>query len=195
MRSSLKLYNILIVVITLSCLPDCISFAIENTATEQNEIVRDSQLQTIANELYNLRIAAQISSNLNYRAQISIQRLRYQYDRIDNIRQALEQTSEDLEGIKADKIRNTEEISDTEAQIEQEKSEDKRAELKAQCKDLKNIITRLGLREERQREKEYQLKSDLQIELNKLAELIQKIEALEHELEVSSKGSTSGSSR
>ena len=141
-------------------------------------------LPALLSEVHELRLAIQ-QSNLNtYHAQITIERMRIQQQRVDRITVQLGDLRGQLTRTKMDSSRLSEHLKETESQLPQETDAAKRAEKEQNYRAVKSELARLTQLEQEQLERETQLNGQLQVEQAKLAEFNERLDTLQRELEV-----------
>ena len=151
--------------------------AAETTADEQ------PVLQALLSEVRQLRLTLQ-RANLNvFRAQIMIERLRTQQERVDRLARQLEENQNEITGSSLSRSQLTERSQDLESQIKAEQDASRRAQLEAQSKELKYIMDQQTDQETQLRARQAQLSTQLQTERAKLDEIDSRLEILEREME------------
>jgi len=155
------------------------------TGNRTAETTPDGQpaLQSLLREVRQLRLALQ-RTNLNvFRAQIMLERMRTQQERVDRLTRQLEENQNEITGSDLSQSQITERSRDLESQIKQEQDAERRAQLEAQSKELKFIMDQQTERETQLRARQAQLTTQLLTERAKLDEMDSRLESLERELE------------
>jgi len=151
----------------------------ENTAGDQQV------LQALLSEVHQLRLTLQRTNLSLFRAQITIERLRMQQERVERLARQLEENQNEITGSSLSQSQLTERSKELEAQIKLEQDAGRRAQLEAQYKELKYIMDQQTERETQLRARQAQLTTQLQAERIKLDEIDSRLEALERQLEQS----------
>jgi chromosome segregation ATPase len=140
-------------------------------------------LQALLDEVRQLRLALQRNNLTAYRAQILLERLRAQQERVDRLTRELEALRNELVESKTHQAQMTEMLKGIENRLNQETDQARRNELEMEQRLIKTQLEQQAQRDERQREREAQLMAQLQIEQAKLEEINSRLDALENELE------------
>jgi predicted nucleic acid-binding Zn-ribbon protein len=140
-------------------------------------------LRALLNEVHQLRLALQQASLSGYRAQIAVERLRLQQERVERLSRELEDYRNQIAELKSHQSRLGEMLKELETQLNREADLVRRVEIDSQYKMLKFEMDQQAQREQRQREREAQLQAQLQAEQSKLGELNDRLDALEREIE------------
>ncbi len=140
-------------------------------------------LRALLDEVRQLRLALQRNNLTAYRAQILLERLRAQQERVDRLTRELEAVRNEMVESKPYQAQMTEMLKGIETRLNQEADSVRRSELEMEQRMLKAQLEQQAQRNERQREREAQLMAQLQIEQTKLEELNSRLDALENELE------------
>lgn len=177
---------------TLNCLlclgilwflsPEALQAQSSNRATETTPA--DQQvLQALLSEVRQLRLTIQRANISVFRAQLMIERLRMQQERVDRLTRQVEENQNELTGTGLSRSQLTERSQDLESQIKTEQDAGRRVQLELQYKELKYIIEQQTDRETQMRARQVQLTTQLQAERARLDEIDSRLEALERELE------------
>lgn len=140
-------------------------------------------LQALLSEVRQLRLTLQRTNLSAFRAQIMIERLRMQQERVDRITRQVEENQNELTGSAISQSQLTERGKELESQMKLEQDAGRRTQLDAQYKELKYIMEQQTERETQLRARQTQLTSQAQAERVKLDEIESRLEALERELE------------
>lgn len=140
-------------------------------------------VQALLVEVRQLRLALQRSNLGTFRAQVILERLKLQTERVDNLRELVERSREEIANAKSNRPRMTDRLKDLEGQIEAEKDEARRAQFVAERTELKYALEQLSNQEQEQQDRESQLSAQLQVEQSKLDEINNKLDAMESELQ------------
>jgi chromosome segregation ATPase len=158
------------------------------------EPARDGErqvLQALLKEVRELRLALQRMNLSAYRAQIVVERIRAQNGRIERLSQELEMVRREMEGMDDHLPRLKEMLKELEQQVSREGDGPRRAELEMQYKAIKAEMEEQPRRQQRQRDREAQLLTQLQTEQTKLDVLNDRLESLERDLELEQPGDNS----
>jgi hypothetical protein len=168
----------------LLCLTVCVfvsSPALGQASSQNAAATDDTPIQrSLLSEIRQLRIALQRANLIGYRAQILIERLRVQQDRVEQLSRELEQLRREVSEEKLFDPQIAEYAREQESQINREPDAARRNEMEASSKLIRYQLTQ---REQLRRERETALMMRLQAEQAKLAELNDRLDALERELE------------
>ena len=171
---------------TLLCflaLSSVTAFAQAPKANEPTTQKDEQTLRSLLDEVRQLRVALQ-RANLNaYRAQITVERLRIQQDRVDRLARELEGVRREIMETESWSARLTERLKDLENQMNLETNASRRAQIETEYKDVKYGIEEGAKRQGQRRERETHLGKELQAEQLKLNELNDRLEALDREIE------------
>ncbi|HZS07057.1 MAG TPA: hypothetical protein VFD58_19630 [Blastocatellia bacterium] len=148
--------------------------------------------QALLNEVRELRLAIQRSNLNTYHAQVTLERLRLQQQRVDRLNEKLDVVRREIVNLQGDKSGFLEESRRVETRLSQESDPNRRRELENVQQHLKAKAEWLPERESQLRETESQLISQLQVEQAKLNELNDRLDALQKELEIVDKPPQNG---
>ena len=148
----------------------------------------EQTLQALLGEVHQLRMALQQSTLSTYHAQITIERMKLQQQRVDRLqtqlgefRNQLAKTRENLSWIPTS-------IKNLEVELARETDAAKRAEKEGRLQGLKAELEGMARMEQEQQAYETQLQSQLQIEQARLNELNERLDTLQRELEAQMSG-------
>ena len=174
----------------------CASFSNPNarmTAVKQLPQSDNAQpMQALLNEVHQLRLAIQRSNLNTYHAQVTLERLRLQQQRVDRLSEKLEKVRIELAEIRSHQAKLPEDLKQVEDNLAKETDPNKRRELEAVLQILKREPERLAQALTQALEQEAQLIAQLQPERVKLNELNDRLDTLQKELEVVDKPQPSG---
>jgi chromosome segregation ATPase len=140
-------------------------------------------LQSLLTEVRELRLALERSNLTTFRTLVLLETRRLQMQRIENLRESLNRTRDELANEKSSRLSMVDRIKELEGQISGERDELKRAQLNVDQIELKDALVQAGNREEQQQEKENRLSVELQDAQTKLDEMNYKLETMERKLE------------
>lgn len=156
--------------------------------TERKQPNQEQILQALLTEIRQLRLAFERTNMNLFRAQILVERIRLQQNRVDGLQQQLEEVRNQTSDSGLNQTQLAERTRDIESRINQERDPKARSDLENERKELKNLVDQQGAWEQRQREKENQLMAQIQTEQDKLKRLNDRLDAFERELEGQSRG-------
>jgi predicted nuclease with TOPRIM domain len=152
------------------------------TQTVQSENAQ--MMQALLGEVQQLRLAIQ-RSNLNiYHAQIAIERMRLQQQRVDRQTEQLRGVRDHVAQIKMGQAEVQEELKRIERRLSEEADVVRRRDLEGPYESMKTRLAQMVQEEMRLREQESQLVAQLQTEQGRLAELNDQLDALQRELQI-----------
>ncbi len=155
-----------------------------NAALAQTKQQDDDQtIQSLLIEVRLLRKTLQQTGLNAHRSQIILERMRAQADQVMRLTRLLEEVRNDVEKVEATIPRFSEQAKLMEIQIEREGDAFKRAQLDFEVKDRKRAVERYKIGLERQREREQQVSTQLAAEQARLAELENRLDMVEREIE------------
>ena len=160
---------------------------IQSAAAQSNKPTDEREtLQALLSEVTMLRQAMQTLQRMTldtYRSQLVVERVRLQKEEVRRLAGALDQTRDDIVKI-ARTIPNTiDQQKLLETLITQETDPTKRAQLEFESKRAKDGVEMYKAQLERQREREQELASQLQVARAKLEELEGHLDAIERAIE------------
>src|SRR2546426_9970234 len=178
---SLGLASLLCLVGFLCFLPTNVSAQSEKPA-ESAQPDRDQTLRKLLNEVRELRLAVQRATVNNTRFQMLIERVRVQQGRVDTLGRQLESVHSQVAEMRAAKPQMEEQIKDAEGLLDRTAEPNAHAELESRIKAERGNLARLTQDEERLRNREANIDTDLQATQTKLNELNGQLDALMSEL-------------
>ena len=163
----------------LSLLPATRAFTSSSAQPAQN----DQTLQTLLSEVHQLRLVLQRAHISTYNAQITVERMKLQQQRVDRLTGYLDQVRGQLAGTRKILSQTISHMKSTEFLATSETDPAKRADVERSLKSWKAEIEELTEKEQQEERNETQLNAQLQIEQAKLAELNERLDKLQRELE------------
>src|SRR5262245_13433701 len=157
--------------------------------TTQNSPAQTAQgenaqtMQALLNEVRQLRLAIQRSTLSAHHAQAIIERMRSQQQQVDRLTDRLRETRDRIAHVKLGQIDLQAELKRSEGRLRRNNIQSDPVEDESQ-EIVKTKMKFLAQEEARMREQESQLVAQLQIEQAKLAELDDRLDALQRELEI-----------
>ena len=143
---------------------------------------RDQTLQQLLHEIRELRLAVQRATVNNTRFQMLIERVRVQQGRVDALGRQLESVHSQVAEMRAAKPQMEQQIKDAEDLLDRTAEPNAHADLESRIKAEKGNLARLTQDEERLRNREANIDTDLQATQAKLNELNGQLDALMSEL-------------
>ena len=165
--------------LTIVCLLFLVMLAVPAQAQRQTQQASDNgdaTLRALLNEVRQLRIALERINVNTYRAQIGIQRLRAQQERVDRLRRDLDSVRNEISEAQLNNPRMEEMVKDIEEKMNAGVVDS------TQYKVFKAEMDQQKQREQRLREREIQLQTELEVERINLIEMNQRLDDLEREL-------------
>jgi len=157
--------------------------ALSGKSAHSSPADEEQTLRSLLGEVHELRLAIQRTSLNSYRAQIALERLRLQQAVVERLTRELEVARNEMSEMKLNQSRTSEMAKEMENQINREADPNRRADLEREVKMIKAELENHAQREQRHREREAQLTSQLPTEQAKLGELHERLDAMERELE------------
>lgn len=157
--------------------------AVANSTNQTSPPDNGQTMQALLSEVHQLRLAIQQSNLSTYRAQVTLERLRLQQQRVDRINDKLGEIRKEIAGYQQGDKALTEESKRLDAEIVQEADPNRRRELENVRQHQKSRLDQLTQMAGQARETESQLISQLQIEQSKLNDLNDQLDTLQKELE------------
>ena len=142
----------------------------------------DKTLQQLLIEVRELRLTIQKATTNQTRFQMLIERVRVQQGSVDSIGRQLENLRSQLSDLRVSKPQFEQQIKDAEQQLDRTTDPNGRLEIESGIKRLKADFARFGPEEERLRNREALLETDLQTSQARLNELNSQLDALFNEM-------------
>src|SRR6267143_430382 len=143
---------------------------------------RDQTLKQLLTEVRELRLAVQRATVSNTRFQMLIERVRVQQAHVDALSRQLENVHSQVAEMKAAKPQMEQQIKDAEDLLDRTSDPNAHAELESRIKGGKTNLSRLAQEDERFRNREAALETELQARQAKLNELNSQLDSLMSEL-------------
>jgi len=157
------------------------SKAFTNSAAQA--VQSDQTLQALLIEVHELRVALQRSNLNTYHAQITIERMKLQQQRVDRLQAQLGEARNRLAGARKTLSDISSSLKGAEMGIAGETTAAGRAERERYIQSLKVELEELTQKEQQEQGYETQLNAQLQLEQAKLNDLNERLDALQRELE------------
>ena len=170
----------LLCLVTLCFISPTATLAQNNKPAES--VQGDQTLKQLLVEVHELRIAVQRATVNNNRFQMLIERTRVEQTHVDSLRHELEAVRSQLSDFQAMKPRMQQQIKDAEDGLDRVTDPNPHADLEARIKTMKADFARIGPEEERLRNREAALDTELQAAQAKVNELNGQLDALMSEL-------------
>jgi predicted nucleic acid-binding Zn-ribbon protein len=142
----------------------------------------DQTLKQLLIEVHELRLAVQKATVNSTRFQMLIERARVEQTHVESLGRDLESVRLQIHALRERKPEIEQQIKDAEDGLDRASDPNVHAELESRIKVFKPILANLGPEEERQRNRETALDSELQASQARLSELNSKLDALLSEL-------------
>jgi len=143
----------------------------------------EQTMQALLSEAHQLRLAIQRANLNTYHAQITVERMKLQQQRVDRLSDQLNDIRHQLADTRKALSQKSTELRTVEMTNAQETNAAQRAEREVSIKAYKFEIEELNQKEQQQQGYETQLIAQLQIEQAKLNELNERLDTLQRELE------------
>jgi chromosome segregation ATPase len=143
---------------------------------------RDQTLTQLLTEVHELRLAVQRATYSNTRFQMLIERVRVQQSHVDALSRQLDSVHSQVAEMKAEKPQLEQQIKDAEDQLDRTPDPNTHSDLESRIKGGKANLARLIQEDERLRNREAALDTELQAAQSKLNELNGQLDALMSEL-------------
>jgi chromosome segregation ATPase len=168
------------------------SRAISHPVTQASQPDSGQTMQALLGEVRQLRLAIQRSNLNTYHAQVTLERLRLQQQRVDRLTEKLGEARKELAAMRRNMAELPEASKKLEAQLARESDTNKRRELEGKQELFKSMIESAPEDVARLQATESELSGQLQIEQVKLNELNDRLDTLQKELEVIDKPQQNG---
>lgn len=168
------------------------SRAISHPVPQASQPDSGQTMQALLGEVRQLRLAIQRSNLNTYHAQVTLERLRLQQQRVDRLTEKLEAARKELAAMRRNMAELPEASKKLEAQLARESDANKRRELEGRQELFKSMIESAPEDVARLQETESELSGQLQREQVKLNELNDRLDTLQKELEVIDKPQQNG---
>jgi chromosome segregation ATPase len=180
-RTSLFVISLLLlVVLGLSLLTAAKAFSSSSAQPVQSE----QTLQALLGEVHQLRLVLQRANLNTYHAQITIERMKLQQQRVDRLQTQLGEARNQLANTRKQLSQmSSTDLKVAEMNVANETDAAKRAEGERGLKYFKAELEELTQKEQQQQASETQLQAQLQSEQAKLSELNERLDTLQRELE------------
>lgn len=172
-----------ILIIMIGALSFGAAGAFPDPANQSSQGDSGGTMQSLLNEVRQLRFAIQRSNLNTYHAQVTLERLRLQQQQVDRLSDKLGGVRELIAKLQMDKPRMSGVLQRLETQISQESDPGKRRDLESEQQAMKLELERLPEMTSQARETESQLNGQLQMEQAKLTELNDRLDTMQKELE------------
>jgi predicted nucleic acid-binding Zn-ribbon protein len=155
-----------------------------SAAAQDSKTPGESNIQqSLLDEVRLLRETLQRMNLHSYRAQIVIERMRAQNERVMRLTRLLEESRDEAANMQLHVSQLSDRLKLVEGQLQQEADSKQRAQLEMEQRDLKYGLDQQRLVIDRTRDREARLNSELQVEQGKLSDLEARLDALEREIE------------
>ncbi|HWQ34857.1 MAG TPA: hypothetical protein VNQ79_18585 [Blastocatellia bacterium] len=142
-----------------------------------------SVVRALLNEVTLLRMILQQTNFTGTRAQILVERIRVQQERVERLTRDLENIRDQIGETKLQQLKSAEMLREVETQLSREQISARRNDLLMQQRLLRFEVEKFSQQEQRLRDREAQMVSLVRIEQSRLDELTDKLDTLERDLE------------
>ena len=172
----------LLCLVALCLISSSETLAQSNKSAEPVQGDRDQTLKQLLVEVHELRMAVQRATFSNTRFQMLIERVRVEQTHVDVFRRDRESMRSQISEMQSAKPRMEQQIKEAEDGLDRVTDPNVRADMESRIKTLKAEFGRIAPEEERLRNREAALDSELQTSQAKLNELNNQLDALISEL-------------
>ena len=169
-------------VVTFCCVSPARTFAQTRNPADSAQADRDQTLRQLLTEVRELRLAVQRATVINTRFQMLIERVRIQQGHVDALDRQLEDVISPVAEMRTRKAQVEQVIKDSESLLDRTTDLNAHAELESRIKVMKINSASLAQEEERLRNREAALDTELQAAQSKLNELNSQLDLLMSEL-------------
>ena len=170
--------------VTFCCASPTSAQAQSNKPAESTQGDRDQTLKQLLTEVRELRLTVQRATVSSTRFQMLIERVRVQQSHVDALSRQLENIHSQVADMKGAKPQIEQQIKDAEDLLDRTPDPNAHAELDSRIKGGKANLARLAQEDERLRNRETAVDTELQAAQAKLNELNGQLDALMSELKV-----------
>ena len=152
------------------------SFAQAQRSSQSAPADSERTLKALLDEVRQLRIALERMNLSAYRAQILVERLRAQQDRVERLRRDIDSVRNQINEVLLNQPRAEEMVKDLKAKVEAGVQDE------TPYKEANAWLEQLSQREQQLRQREIQLNTELEIERGSLIDLNSRLDILEREM-------------
>jgi len=181
LKETLVICLLVLTVFGLTSLTNSKAFTQSNTQPAPSS--GEQTLQALLSEVHQLRVTMQRANLNTYHAQITIERLKLQQQRVDRLTAQLGDVRKQLAETRKTFSQNSDNMKSFERKLAKETDAPERARLEASIQSWKAELEELNQKEQQEQAYETQLNAQLQLEQAKLAELSDRLDTLQRELE------------
>jgi chromosome segregation ATPase len=179
-----KILIALVILLTTLCfITPSASYGQERKNNETPKADDSKVFRELLDEVRQLRMALQRAKTANHRLQVTLERIRLQQARVDSLTRSLENVRTRLADLKNARPQMEEQIKYVEELIESGKEQNRRAEVEQQVKEMKSRMSSWSREEERLRERDAALSTELRVEQTILSDLQGQLDNMVRELE------------
>jgi chromosome segregation ATPase len=142
-----------------------------------------SVIRALLNEVTLLRMILQQTNFTGTHAQILVERIRVQQERVERLTRDLENIRDQIGETKLQQLKSAETLREVETQLSREQISARRNDLLLQQRLLRFEVEKFNQQEQRLRDREAQMAAQVRIEQSRLDELTDKLDTLERDLE------------
>ena len=174
---------LVILLLTLAVLGLSLLTAVKAFSRSAQPVQGDQTLQTLLSEVHQLRLVLQRANLNTCHAQITIERMKLQQQRVDRLTTQLGEVRKQLAETRKPLSWIPNNMKNDEMRLAQETDTAKRADLERGIRALKAELEDATQKEQQEQVYEIQLQAQLQAEQGKLNELNERLDTLQRELE------------
>ena len=171
------------VLLVLAVLSLSLLTAAKAFSSSAQPVQSEQTLQELLGEVHQLRLVLQRANLNTYHAQITIERMKLQQQRVDRLQTQLGEVRNQLASTRKALSQAVTFLKEVEIVLARETDAAKRAETEMRHRDAKFEVEELTQKEQQQQGYEAQLQAQLQSEQAKLSELNERLDSLQRELE------------
>ena len=176
--------NFLVIsLLTLAVLGLSLLTVAKGFSSSAQPVQSEQTLQTLLGEVRQLRLALQRGNLSTHHAQITVERMKLQQQRVDRLQTQLGEVGNQLTSTRKSLSQAATYLKELEVALTKETDAAKRAEIEMRRRDTKFEVEEFTQKEQQQQGYETQLQAQLQAEQAKLNELNERLDTLQRELE------------
>jgi len=159
------------------------SQAFTHSAAQAAQSGGEQTLQALLSEVHQLRVTLQRANLNTYHAQITIERMKLQQQRLDRLAAQLGEARNQLANTRRALSQKSTDLRSAEMVLSQETNATERANRERYVRVVKFELEEITQKEQQEQASETQLNAQLQTEQTKLNELNERLDTLQRELE------------
>ncbi len=159
------------------------SQAFTNISAQAAQSSSEQTMQALLSEVHQLRLAIQRSNLNTYHAQITIERMKLQQQRVDRLTAQLGEARNQVASTRKALSETSRALKGAEMGLAHDANAAERADRERSIRDYKAELEELTRKEQQEQASETQLSAQLQLEQIKLTDLNERLDTLQRELE------------